>query len=187
MFWSVYLACITAIHSCGAPCRASLRTSGVGCFTNEKWSQVWLRLILLGGPDEEKKGSRAGGERNGGGPWERYDAVFTPPACVVCFCSATLEDTSMSGAAEGTGSSLCNRYKHVYCSALAHWREGSHYNQTRCCAQSLQFVLPFHYGDCRGVTRFTLWFFRGSVERNGSYYSHGLTGVVAFWTPAVLT
>ncbi len=57
--------------------------------------------------------------------------------CVCVFASGTVEDTATSKAVKGSHCNLCNRHKHVYCSALSHWREVSHYNHVRCCVRSL--------------------------------------------------
>ena len=91
-----------------------------------------------------QRGSRRwrwrGGEREQSRcPGERCDAVFIRPVFIyVCVCE-TVEDTAMSKATEGSHCNLCNRHKHVYCCALSHWRDGSHYNHVRCCVPSSLF------------------------------------------------
>lgn len=59
--------------------------------------------------------------------------------CVCMLACAKVEDSATGRATKGSHCNLYNRHKHVYCSALSHWREGSHNNPVRCCAQSLLF------------------------------------------------
>lgn len=72
---------------------------------------------------------------------EVWSCFYRARIYVLVFASATVEDAATGKVTEGSHCNLCNRHKHVYCAALSHWREGSHYNHMRCCAWALHFVL----------------------------------------------